>query len=394
MRKIFTCLSLLALFALSVAAQGQTTINLNEGDKTLQSGIYIISNYTGSNRIIIAQGAEVTITLENVQITTTTSQGDVSPFDASGAKSVTLLLKGENTLTAVQEAPGLYAPQGFDYGRSITIKDAEDDNTVGSLSATGAEYWPGIGIEDFYSTNITIESGKITATGGRGAAGIGADGSYDGTITISGGTVTAIGGRSGDGIGAGANGSEYSMGTFSTGENGSAVIFASSITDNDDKSNWSGVIFEGNIGKVYGTPFSLTSDFTIPSGYILPIPEGTTLIIPNNITVTNNGTIINYGTVTNNGTINGSGIIYSTSDIANAATTKQESTSYIDCNGTQQAAPTFPMIANMHEWIDGWYVVTGDMTFNERITIPGDVTLILADGCNLNATQGINVGEG
>ena len=54
MRKIFTCLSLLALFALSVAAQGQTTINLNEGDKTLQSGIYIISNYTGSNRIIIA----------------------------------------------------------------------------------------------------------------------------------------------------------------------------------------------------------------------------------------------------------------------------------------------------------------------------------------------------
>ena len=184
-----------------------------------------------------------------------------------------------------------------------------------------------IGIEEFYS-NITIESGKITATGGRGAAGIGADGSYDGTITISGGTVTAIGGRSGDGIGAGAYGSEYSMGTFSTGENGSAVIFASSITDNDDKSNWSGVIFEGNIGKVYGTPFSLTSDFTIPSGYILPIPEGTTLIIPNNITVTNNGTIINYGTVTNNGTINGSGIIYSTSDIANAATTKQESTSY------------------------------------------------------------------
>ena len=105
MQKIFTCLSLLALFAFSVAAQGQTTIDLNGGDQTLQSGTYIISNYTGSNRIIIAQGAEVTVTLDNVQITTTTGQGNVSPFDASKARSVTLLLKGKNTLTAVQEAP-------------------------------------------------------------------------------------------------------------------------------------------------------------------------------------------------------------------------------------------------------------------------------------------------
>ena len=46
MRKIFTCLSLLALFAFSVVAQGQTTIDLNGGDQTLQSGTYTISNYS------------------------------------------------------------------------------------------------------------------------------------------------------------------------------------------------------------------------------------------------------------------------------------------------------------------------------------------------------------
>ena len=142
---------LLYLLFIPLVAWGQTRIYLNNGDQTLSSGTYIISNYTGKNRIIITENATVTITLENVNITTTTEQGDVSPFDASKASSVTLLLKGSNSLTAVQQAPGLHAPEGE--GRSITIKDGG----AGSLTAQGAESWPGIGVLFNTASNITID---------------------------------------------------------------------------------------------------------------------------------------------------------------------------------------------------------------------------------------------
>ncbi len=42
---------------------------------------------------------------------------------------------------------------------------------------------------------------------------------------------------------------------------------------------------------------------------------------------------------------------------------------------------------------DGWYAVKGDVTVSDRITISGDVHLILTDGCKLNAKKGINLPE-
>ena len=42
---------------------------------------------------------------------------------------------------------------------------------------------------------------------------------------------------------------------------------------------------------------------------------------------------------------------------------------------------------------DGWYAVKGDVTVSDRITISGDVQLILTDGCTLNAEKGINLPE-
>ncbi|MBQ6006913.1 MAG: SUMF1/EgtB/PvdO family nonheme iron enzyme [Kiritimatiellae bacterium] len=40
----------------------------------------------------------------------------------------------------------------------------------------------------------------------------------------------------------------------------------------------------------------------------------------------------------------------------------------------------------------GWYVVTGDITNDTRITVSGDVNLILCDGASLTANAGVNVG--
>ena len=40
---------------------------------------------------------------------------------------------------------------------------------------------------------------------------------------------------------------------------------------------------------------------------------------------------------------------------------------------------------------EGWYIVTGDVTVSERITVTGTVHLILAEGCTLTALEGIAV---
>jgi len=49
---------------------------------------------------------------------------------------------------------------------------------------------------------------------------------------------------------------------------------------------------------------------------------------------------------------------------------------------------------------DGWYVVRGEVTIDESVTVRGEVHLILADGCKLTVrttdkyNAGINVAEG
>lgn len=40
-----------------------------------------------------------------------------------------------------------------------------------------------------------------------------------------------------------------------------------------------------------------------------------------------------------------------------------------------------------------WYVVTGELIINNRVTVEGDVRLILADGCNLTVNGGINAAD-
>ena len=154
------------------------------------------------------------------------------------------------------------------------------------------------------SGNITITGGDVTATGGTRSAGIGGS-QYgrDGNITITGGKVTATGGSSG--IGVGYNGSGC---TFSTGDNGNAFIVASSISDKSDKNNWSGIIFEGNNGQVYGNQ-TLSEDVEVPSGKTLTIPESVTLTIPEVVTLTDNGTITGSGAIDGSGQIMGNGTI-------------------------------------------------------------------------------------
>ena len=332
---------------------------------------------------------------------------------------------------------------------TITIKG-------GTVTATGGSEAAGIGgNSNGTAKKIIINGGNITAKGGRGrwggGAGIGS-GYYSrkdiGDIIINGGTVTATGGTNSAGIG---NGYAGSVCTFSTGPDGNAFIIASSILlDQTDKNNWSGVIFEGNAGQVYGSP-SLKMEAAIPEGKTLIVPKENTLTIDNSVTLTNNGTIdiygtiygkltnnadgtvINHGTidgsldnsgtitnqadaaisnkVTNNGTISTYGTISGTltnngtimvgpdgsipSNSGGSVIPFPDGETYLDASGTPQNIPAnAKFLLPGATTLDGWYVVCGKVTLTNRPTVTGEAHLILVDGCELNANSGINVGEG
>lgn len=175
--------------------------------------------------------------------------------------------------------------------------------TVTCSGAMGAGIGGGISSS---GGNIMISGGVVTVSSGNTGAAIGGGyGGSGGDITISGGFVIATSGGSGAGIGGGSN--NTGSGSFKTTDKennpGNAFIIASSIGDNSSgkKNSWSGVIFEGSNGKVYGSPTLPEGLLTIPSGKTLEVESDKTLTIGNKTMLINNGTITNKGTITNGG---------------------------------------------------------------------------------------------
>lgn len=248
------------------------------------------------------------------------------------AASITSIIINGGNVTATGGDRGAGIGSGFSTAMTTSINIGGD--AVVEAKGGGAEDYGGAGIGSGGGTSskigdITISGGNVTATGGtatdsdmHSGAGIGSGGySKDldenyrpipatGDITISGGTVTATGGST-DAAGIG-NGKSGVGGDFSTGTDGQAVIYASSITDTIT-SDWSGIIFQGSNGQVYGE-VTLTEDMTLESGQTLEIPEGSSLTVPDSMnlnaasgTLTNDGTLTILGTVT--GTITGDGAV-------------------------------------------------------------------------------------
>lgn len=74
---------------------------------------------------------------------------------------------------------------------------------------------------------------------------------------------------------------------------------------------------------------------------------------------------------------------------------------YIDGDGNSTTISEATEITSGHTKLTrGWYVVNGDVTISERITVSGDgsayslTNLILADGCTLTASKGIEIDSG
>ena len=67
---------------------------------------------------------------------------------------------------------------------------------------------------------------------------------------------------------------------------------------------------------------------------------------------------------------------------------------YLDASGTQQTCYSVTEITDTSTaWSEGWYVVNGEVNISSLVTVTGNVHLILADGCHLTTTNGINVAD-
>lgn len=70
--------------------------------------------------------------------------------------------------------------------------------------------------------------------------------------------------------------------------------------------------------------------------------------------------------------------------------------SYVDGTGAAQSytGEYTDVAADTLNWTEGWYLASGDVTLSERVTVSGNVNLILANGAHLNTEKGIEVLSG
>ena len=378
-----------------------------------------------SNTITVNDNYSGTITLNNVNITT--SQEKAVPFNADKAGQVTLRLGGENKLIVnytgeSSYTPGLATPWGN--GCGITIEDDPNIAETGTLETQGCPKSPGIGLIYQGLTNfasgsyITINSGIITATGvngnGNSGAGIGtsrgnSEIKYGGTITINGGIVTATGGAKASGIGGGdlmnggtaiinggtviATGGKSSIGngngnsktnSFTTGTSGHAFIIADKgISDQTKQQDWNGVIFlTKETGKIYGKNIGITTSATIPNGYTLTIGQGETLTIDGcTLTVATGGTLTNNGgtiITLNGGKIEGySGTVassgYKITCHANNGISPEETKVQYTTGQTTTIAN--PFSAPQYQKFKGWYANAADEAGGPVTTVSSSTDL-------------------
>ena len=360
-------------------------------------------------------GGEITISGGTVKATGTSAAGIGG---GSGGNGGTIKISGSADVTAT--GSGTYGgagigggSQGSD-GGEITISGGTVKATggincagigggsggtikisAGTVTATGGSDYGGAGIGGGTagsSGTITISGGTVTAngTGSTGSAGIGGGGGGYGdeggaaeTITISGGTVTANGsnGAAGIGGGKGYNGNaDGAPGTFTTTESGNAIIKASSIAANDDKTGWSGIIFEGSDGGVYGSQ-TLSGSFTVGSGENLLIAE--------NATLTTNSKLTNSGKIYVHGTLSGSAVgeVYYPLFLTNCTANTSPNTSHYKGNyyaakgATVKLTATIPNPSNqfVRSWVADPQVGTGGGNYYDISSMPANAVTVKAN---------------
>ena len=300
-------------------------LTLGEGSSTNPKWYVVKEAVTINDRITVTGNVHL-ILADNAMLTA--KKG----IDVSAGNSLTIYAQTD----MLTESTGKIVAEPYDDNAGIGGSENKDGGTI---TITGGDVKArsrlGAGIGGGYSGtggSIKITGGKVTARSDSSGAGIGG-GAYaaGGNIEITGGYVLAFslsgagigGGKGGDGgtikitggkvragsdpnKGAGIGGGKGGgAGSFSTGPNGKAIIEANEgISDTSGKDSWKGIIFQDNIGKVYGEQ-ELSYDFNVGGGYTLEIKEGSKLTIPQGKTLGLNydAKLQNNGTLENNGKI-------------------------------------------------------------------------------------------
>ena len=314
-------------------------------------------------------------------------------------------------------------------GGNITI-------TGGVITATGGFGGAGIGGgSNRAGGNITINGGEVTATGSFGGAGIGGGNiGAAGTIVINGGQVTAIA----KGIGRGDSGATGGSLTLGWTDLHNDFIEAKRWSNREGPiDGFSSISFaDGKLFLLSGTTTQATSENINPVGADIKLIPTKEIVDISNATIDGVSTHYTYtgdniditpivtllgetltattdytigftkdGTAVEN--VNGVGIysltvagtgFYSGSKsflfYVNAPVDYQayESGSLTD---KTLAATAYDRVSSMTTTMSaGWYVVSDNVTVSDRISVSGDVHLVLCDGATLTAQTGIGVTDG
>ncbi len=208
--------------------------NQTVSSKYPSGGRYVLTGASdaASHSIQVSEGAEITVTLENVQLDLSEQRWKCPLLVESGAK-VELILKGENELHGGTTRAAIEVASGAE----LTVSAS----STGGLTASGGAGAAGIGGgSDAACGTVNIAGGTIAASGSGGGTGIGQGsngtggsftvsggalqltGSYGGaalgggarasggSLQVTGGTVTARGGSSAPGVGAGMDAENFS----------------------------------------------------------------------------------------------------------------------------------------------------------------------------------------
>ena len=432
----------LSCYGIRITSGSKLTV-YGQTDGTGKIYSYKYGNYNSVSGIYVEAGSQLVINSGTVD-----ARGGYQKAGINGQGTITINGGTVNALGGDSSA-GI----GAYYSDGVTNCTGSLVINGGTVTATGGTNAAGIGGAGKTGTatggnwnSVEINGGTVTATGGQYAAGIGCGYLTNcGDITINGGTVTANPGPGGSNNAVGEAIGKYGVYVTGTGVtqrgsvgivaiNGGNVTANGSIGGSSTDLSWTDLT-----DSIYATGYtssdiSILKTFRVGTSSVLATPDniagqtiyafdpqtsvhvnlydddGVTLIdtvdvIPGGVPVRpDNPRKAGYRFVEwqlNGSTYNFDNAISNDIDVL-AVWTANSSIDYLDGNGVSHT-----LAANAYTALDsvtmpttltsGWYVVDSNLTYNAaagRITVSGDVNLVIADGCLFSVQKGIAVNSG
>ena len=419
-----------------------TTATAWAGDVTVTSET---TAWTDGNTYNVT--SDVTIdTRISVSGTVTLNLGAGATLTASKGIEVssgnTLTIEGSGTLNAT--GAEIYHSNWTKKYRSGIGADAVGTIIInsGTVNATGAAWAAGIGGDSCNSSggSITINGGIVNATGNGGGAGIGGGlyGAAAGTIVINGGQVTATAAATGAGIGSGQNGA--TGGTLTLGWTDVHNDFIEAKRGSNSARPFDGLssisFADGKLFVLDGTATQATLENInqvgtdvklVPTKEIVDLSNATVSGVSSHYAYTGSNIAITPVVTLLGETLTATAdyTISYTKDGAAATDVNEAGTYTLTIAGTDfytgSISTTFyvnaPVDYQAYEngaladrnlsyngyarinstttaMSEGWYVVADDVTISDRISVSGDVHLVLCDNVTLTAEKGISVTDG